>query len=300
MKSWVHSKIFMAGLVLTLVVTLIVALALPVMANDSNPAVSSTDNPGFNIIKGKVVSIASDKLSFQVTQHDGSAVAIQVDTNTRYFKIESTPSAVKEMKAKVQERWQEKKGETQEKGQNRFNERGLGNKSGQTLQNTPDPTESIDEDDIEETPEAEECLAANTEAPKGWFNKIKSWFNRSPKFGQNAGFEDIQVGDGVLVRVMPNENLAKQVLIVKASNIKTVKGQIGSIGANSFVINTNTTPSETLTLVWNENTSVILKGAIGLEQGQSVRVVYKVEGDTILALTVTMVSASLNTTDDID
>jgi hypothetical protein len=172
------------------------------------------------------------------------------------------------------------------KGNNSINQRGEGNKNTQpttTPATTPTNTAVIDEaNDPEELPEMEAGLQVNVEANQGFMGKFKAIFNRGPKFGQNAAFTDLVVGDGVVVNIMPNENLAKQVLIVKPSNLKNVKGEITNVTATTFTVtaadNTN------MTLKWDANTSVTIKGAVLMITGQWAQVVYNSE--TLIAKTI--------------
>jgi hypothetical protein len=57
-------------------------------------------------------------------------------------------------------------------------------------------------------------FTAAMESPKGLIDNITSLFGRVHKFGTNATFEDIKVDDWIVARLMPNEDLAKEVLII--------------------------------------------------------------------------------------
>jgi hypothetical protein len=278
------------GIALAIVVALVCGIALPAMANDETATPTpTTDNAKVNVIKGKVTSIDENKAFFIVQPAEGDAVTINVDSNTRYFKIIGTPAATTDLKQKLQDRLQERKKAAlnmEGKAPNRFNNRGLGGKN----PNTPTPSavtgnqvdeneDTIDENaNLEDSDVMEECLSANCEQPKGFFDRIKSWFNRNPKYGLNAKFEGIAVGDGIVARVMPNEYLTKQVLIIKPAAIKTVRGEITAITDDSFTVTPYGTDTESVTLRWNEKTVVTLRGDIVLKTGQYAAVVYKVDG----------------------
>jgi hypothetical protein len=123
------------------------------------------------------------------------------------------------------------------------------------------------------------------QGPRGTFDRIKSWLGRWHGFGEKVSFKDIEVGDGVIVRVMPNETLAKQVFIVKPSNVKRISGKITSIAGNTFTVRPDSGADVILTI--DNNTIVELKGSIGLGVGQWVSVVYKAPATgTNLVITV--------------
>jgi hypothetical protein len=91
-------------------------------------------------------------------------------------------------------------------------------------------------------------------------------------FGKQAQFSDIQVGDRIIARVKTADNLATQVLIIKAPVIQKVKGTITAVSDMSITI----TPSSgaAVTLSWDGNTRFILKGLISVQNGQYASAVY--------------------------
>jgi hypothetical protein len=282
MRKVLKSKIVLISLAIIVAIGVVCGTSLPAMAKDKVAVTASTTSADqFTIIKGKVNDVATNKLSFMVQPATGSPIPVNVDINTKYYKMNATPVAVAEMKDKIQERVRSKQANVFGKAQDK-NER--------VLQKNNDN----EDEDLEETPDIEEALMANVEAPQGWMNKIKSWFNHNPKFGHNARFEDIEVGDGIVVRALENETLAKQVMIIKAPNIKKAAGTVTAVGPDNFTIKSNTNPAETITFKVNENTHVALKGSLSLKVDQYVLVTYKLEGENKLARTVNVTAAPPN------
>ena len=106
--------------------------------------------------------------------------------------------------------------------------------------------------------------------------------------GKEAQLSDIQVGDRIIARVKTADNLATQVLIIKAPAIQRVKGIITAISDNSITI----TPANgtAVTLGWNGETRFILKGLISVQNGQYASAVYN--KNTMTAQTVDVQAAA--------
>jgi len=263
------NKIWKIGIALAMVAVLVVSMAIPAMArgNDKTaPEAAGTLTTDITIIKGKVTALNAAASTFVIQPSSGEAVTIKVDNNTKYYLISAGPTDLPAIKEQVKDRVKEMQQNRQDKGNNNDNERGLGNKN-------TEATPTIDEvNDPEELDEMEAGLQANIEGSQGFWGKIRSAINRAPKFGKTAAFTDMVIGDGILVRVMPNENLAKQVLIVKPSNIKTINGQITAVTADSFTV--TSAGSTVVTLKWDTNTVVTIKGAVTIKVGQYAQVVY--------------------------
>ncbi len=297
MAKLIHSRFLKMGIALAIIAALVCGIALPAMANGSStPTTSTSDSAKITVIKGKVTSVDENKAFFIVQPSEGDPVTINVDSNTKYFKVNSTPAVTTDLKQKLQDRLQARKNTTQApkvNTANRFGDRGPGNKA-PAPSHVTSPANAQDTDlntgdqeaDPEDSDVMEECLNANCEQPQGFFGKIKSWFSRGPKFGQNAAFEDIAVGDGIVARVMSDEDLAKYVLIIKPAAIKTVYGEITDITDDSFTIQPSAASAEPVTLKWTEKTVVTIRGDITLKTGQNATVVYKVDGLTANFVTV--------------
>jgi hypothetical protein len=106
--------------------------------------------------------------------------------------------------------------------------------------------------------------------------------NGLSRFGKEGQFSDIQVGDRVIAQVKTADNLATQVLIIKAPAIQRVKGIITAVSDNSITI----TPANgtAITLSWDGNTRFVLKGLISVQNGQYASAVYN--RNTMTAQTV--------------
>ncbi len=270
-----RNKIWKIGVALALVAMLVVSLAVPALAKGNDKAANANAVSSINIVKGKVTAVNATGSTFEVQPASGDAVTITVDNNTKYYQVNAALADLPAIKEQLKDKVKEMLQNHQDKG-NSANQRGLGNKN-------PEATPTVDEaNDPEEMPEMEAGLQANVDSNQGFWGKIRSAFNRGPDFGHKAAFTDIAVGDGVVVNVMPNENLAKQVLIVKPSNIKTVKGQITAVTADSLTVTAADTTM--VTLKWDANTEATIKGAVTIKAGQYAQAVYNSE--TLIAKSI--------------
>lgn len=244
--------------VILVAVALALGLVLPgIVAADESGNQQSVPPPPPNVLKGKVVSIAQDKTSFDIKSGEKPSITIKVDSNTKYFVISSpkppkTPPGL------------EKRNRIMEEGKGSKNsrdvERGLGQKKGKINQEAAPPQAGNQQSD-------EDLLAAGE--AKRW---LKQWQNRLRQFGEKAIFADIAIGDMVIVRIMPNENLAKEVLITKPLVINRVHGTIKAVSDNSITI--VKADGTEVTLNWDENTRFLLKGLISVQAGQTATAVY--------------------------
>jgi hypothetical protein len=102
------------------------------------------------------------------------------------------------------------------------------------------------------------------------------------RFGKEAKFSDIQVGDRVIAWVKTADNLATQVFIIKAPVNQKVKGTITAISDISITI----TPADgtAVILSWDVSTRFMLKGLISVQTGQYATAVYN--RNTMTAQTV--------------
>ncbi|MEW6141741.1 MAG: DUF5666 domain-containing protein [Chloroflexota bacterium] len=245
------------GLPLLVLAGLIAGLALPVAAADQPQApVTAKWKAPVNTVGGEVTAIAADKTSFTVKPRAGDPVTIKVDANTKYYK--TNPPALPQNLEQLKERGQQRAEAMKEKAMARLdalkeriknlpNQRGLGNKG-----QTPAP---------QATPTPADLDAA--------------FLARIEKTTQPASFGDIAVGDIVLVKTMPNENLAKYVVITKRLPIARVEGTITAVSANTITI--TPTGGQPLVLNWDKDTRFTLQGAITIQAGQTATAVYNTE-----------------------
>jgi len=247
------------GLPLLVLAGIVAALALPAAAADQPQAQTPVKRFVLpNTVSGEVTAIAADKTSFTVKPRTGDPVTIKVDANTKYYKTTPPvrPQNLEQIKEQAQKRTEAMKDRAlsrlnamKERIKNLPNQRGLGNK-GQTPspQATPTPT-PVDSD--------------------------AAFLTRIEKTSQPASFGDIAVGDIVLVRTMPNENLAKYVVITKKLPIARVEGTITAVSANTITI--TPTGGQAVVLNWDKDTRSTIQGAITIQVGQTATAVYNTE-----------------------
>ncbi len=104
--------------------------------------------------------------------------------------------------------------------------------------------------------------------PKQWPRRLR-WLHR---FSEKTSFEDIAIGDRVVVWLTPSEDapVAKLVIVVQPVDYKRIKGTIDTVSDNSITIN----DGSPLILTHGENTHFILKGVTAVEPGQSALAIY--------------------------
>ena len=115
--------------------------------------------------------------------------------------------------------------------------------------------------------------------PANWQNNL-GWLTT---FNSKAKFSDIKVGDKVIAGISNADNSARQVLIIKAPVIVSVKGTISAVSANSTTI----TPSNVgtpVTVSITDNTRITLKGLLSVQVGQYAVAVYN--KNTLIAQTI--------------
>jgi hypothetical protein len=260
------------GIPLMLVVGVVAGAALPVFAADKSTAGQPESKPGFppNYTRGEVTAIASDKTSFTVNTGTAIPQVIKVDANTKYFVI---PGDLEQAREKAQDKLKDLKDKAnqakervQEKLKNLPNERGLGNKGNAPstppgLQNKAPAQPPVDTDEV--------------------------FLGQVRKTGRTAAFTDITIGDRVVVKTMPNENLAKFVVIYKKHAVNRAAGTITALGAGTISI--TPTGGQALNLKWDKDTRFTIEGAVAVQVGQTATVVYNTE--TMLARSVMVKSA---------
>jgi len=99
-------------------------------------------------------------------------------------------------------------------------------------------------------------------------------------FGEEASFDNIAVGSGVVVRTVAGEDnpLAKLVFIVELTGCGHILGTIKDISSGDKTITVAPADGgDDVVLSYGDRTHFILRGAPGLEGGELVRVVYDEE-----------------------
>lgn len=272
MKTTAKTRIVQTGIILLIISLLITGIALPAVAKDSRgQSGKSTSSSLVDIVKGEITGIDETEQSFDVLTSDEETVTITTDTETGYFLVKAAPYA-DSIKERIREKVQV---ETNMGGRVDDNENfppGLASRWNEEI------FYALQDEALEEG------LKANAEEAGGIFNRIRSWFGFSHNFGEAASFEDIEVGDGVIVRMVPDESLAKHVLIIKPSDIVKIEGEVTDVNSDSITVKTE---DEDVEISWDENTRVSLTGAIAVEEGQTVSVVYNKE--TGIAQTISVI-----------
>jgi hypothetical protein len=91
-------------------------------------------------------------------------------------------------------------------------------------------------------------------------------------FDVKAKFTDIEIGDRVIARVSGNNNLATQVMVIKAPVIQTIKGNITAVSGNSITV----TPTSGTAVIVNvgPKTVITLHGILAVQPTQYAVTVY--------------------------
>ncbi len=282
-KELFKSGLARIGVAFTLVAAIVVGIGTPALAAENRTSKSESEETALpNVTKGKVTSVDAEGKLFEVQPKEGEPVTFTVDSNTRYFVITAAPTVKTVAIGKIAGKIRDEKDI----------ERGLGQKKVENETEEPEIEDETEEVDPEDDPEIERKFKEATEPPKDFFSAIRARLGLIERFGSKATFGDIEEGDGIIVRSMPNEDLAKDVLIIKTPVIKTLKGTVTAVDATSITI----TPAEgeAVVLTWNADTKFILEGLISVQVGQQAAATYNSE--TMVAKTVTVKPAAAATT----
>jgi hypothetical protein len=187
---------------------------------------------GLRVVQGEVMSVASDNSTLVVQNGNQQQVTVTVDSNTKYFVVPAGKTSAAINSNIVKDKKADKK------------------------VNKVKPKQS------QAAELKEPGITANCGNDSDWLDR----------FGKEAQFSDIQVGDRVIAQVKTADNLATRVLIIKAPIIQRVKGIITAVSDNSITI----TPANgtVVTLSWNGETRFVLKGLISVQNGQYASAVY--------------------------
>jgi len=250
MKNEVRRNALKIGLPFLVIMTLVMGMALPVLADNT-----SKPNSGLRVVQGEVMSISSDNstsdnATIVIRNGNQLQVTIKVDANTKYFMVPNGKATVAADNGIAKYKVAEKKANNGQSKNLRVTEQLEAGKK--VNKETPKQSQAVEELGI----------TANCESDP----------NLMGRFGKEAQFSDIQVGDRVIARVRTADNLATQVLIIKGPAIQKVKGIITAVSDNSITI----TPANgtAVTLSWDGETRFILKGLISVQSGQYATAVY--------------------------
>ena len=251
MKAW---KI---ALVSVLTLGLVSGVASPALAAPpwASPPTETPTPP--RMIRGEVVSIAD--ASF-VVKTGWSEVTVLVDDETAYFKTPKRPGAFS-LELRV--------GEMAEPSPEGL---GLRLRLHRLVDGVPTPVRALVQNRLEVKEQVREELGVG---------RLLS------PFGEEATFADIEVGSWVSVwAVVEGDNLvARRVVIMEPVTYHLVVGSVTGLDSENITITTDA--GEIITLSYDEETRIILRGSISLEVGQQVRAVYDEEGVARLVVVVT-------------
>ncbi|MBI4296202.1 MAG: hypothetical protein HY667_03680 [Chloroflexi bacterium] len=220
-------KALRIGALALLVMGLVAGLAFPVLAAPKGEGKNEGRPEHPNLLRGTVASIAADKTSFDIKVGE-KQVTIKVDDNTKFF-IVKLPAT----KADIEKEGRDGKGP-------RDSERGRGENRGKG--------------------KGKAAVDNAKELAKNNLGQLR-------RLAKPATFDDLKVGEHVVVQVMPNENLAKMVFIVKkAPALERVSGTIKAVTNDSITITKK--DSTDVTLKWDAHTRFVLQGLISVQPGQ--------------------------------
>ena len=265
------------ALAVTLAVGLILGVTLPGLANsdDTAPQAESQSHPG--ILKGQVSSIDETEELFTI-QAGEQSIDIKVNEGTRYFKLTATPRGLAALRQHRMESFesQERIRATASAIPMQFKAPGqmLSLRRGKPFTN------------LASVPAETQEFAPNLPAP-GWGEgkpkRLQGNLEWMHQFGGEATFDDITVGDRVIVHVVPNEGepLAKLVLIIEPAAQNRVIGEVTGITEHTVTIASEN--GDAVELNYNEDTIFILRSTPFLEEGEEAVAIFVETEDGLLA-----------------
>jgi len=245
-------KVLKVALAVTLAVGLLLGVTLPALANSDEPEPQVESEPQPRMLKGQVSGINETEEIFTI-QAGEQSFDIKVNEGTRYFKLTAPLRGLATLRQHRME-----SSEFQERIRGRVSDipmkfkaagRMLSLKRGRPFTN------------LEPAPAETQEFAPNLPFPSWGREKPKclqgnlEWLHQ---FGGEATFDDIAVGDRVIVHVVPNEgeSLAKLVLIIEPIAQNRVIGEVTEITEDTVTIASEN--GDTVELNYNEDTVFIL------------------------------------------
>ena len=261
-------KAFKVALAVTLAVGLILGATLPGLANSNEPEPQAESQPYPRILKGQVSGIDETEELFTI-QAKEQGIDIKVNEGTRYFKLTAPPQVLAALRQHRMESFenQEQIRATASAIPMKFKAPGqmLSLRKGRSLAN------------LASGPAKAQGFAPNLPAP-GWGKekpkRLQGNLNWLHQFGGEAIFDDITVGNRVIVHVVPNEDepLAKLVLGIEATAQNRVIGEVTEITEDTVTIAPEN--GDAVKLNYNEDTVFILRGTPSLEKGEEAVAIY--------------------------
>jgi len=294
-------KVLKVALAITLAVGLVLGVTLPGLANSDDTAPQVEEKPQPRMLKGKVSSVNATEELFTIQDGERS-IDIKVNEGTRYFKLTAplqglaalrqhrmaSPESQEQVRATMSAESQEQvratiSAESRKRVRATISAIPMKLKAvGQSLSFRKGKPFTNPAWVSAETQE----FAPNLSVPGGGKEKSKRLqgnLEGLSRFGEEATFSDIAVGDRVIVRVVPSESepLAKLVLIMKPSDYNRVIGEVTEITADTITIASE--DGDAVELNYNGDTRFILCGTPYLEEGEKAVAVYVETDDGLLA-----------------
>lgn len=251
-------KVWKIALVSVLALGLVLGVASPALAAPPWAAPSPADPPPPRVIRGEVVSIEGNTAF--VVRSGWSEVTVLVNDETDYFKASVSAGAISLARRLV------KPDEPSSEGV------GLRQRLHRLVAGVLASVPALVRNRLEMRLEVREELGVG---------RLLS------PFGEEAAFDDIEVGSWVVVwAVADGDNLlAKRVVITEPITYHHVVGNVSEISSETITIITD--GGEIIDLSYDEGTCFILRGSISLEVGDSVRAVYDGEGMAKVIVVIT-------------
>ena len=236
-------KVWKIAVVITLAVALVLGVTLPGLA-DSDETAPQTDECWPRILRGEVLSVDEVNQESFVIRSGDRELTILVDENTRYFILYPP----KKLLGLAQQRI-----ELRQQNQERVR--------------VSEPAMPMQLKALGQVPQ-----------PKGILEHQRANLKQLRHFGEKATFDDIVVGDKVVVWLAPEENgyLAKVVTIIEPTTYARINGTITGV-SDDFITIEPVSGGDEVPLEYNENTTFILKGFTSVEVEQFACAVYNTE-----------------------
>ena len=236
-------KIWKIAVVVTLAAALVLGVTLPGLAA-SDETVPQTADCWPRLLKGEVLSVDEVEPKSFVIQAGEEGLTILVDENTRYFMLYPP----KELLGLAQQRM------------------GL-RQQNQERARVIEPAVPMQLRAVGQVPQ-----------PKGILEHQRANLKQLWHFGEEATFDDITVGNKVVVWLAPETNgyLAKIVTIIEPTTYARVTGTITDV-SDDFITIEPVSGGDEVPLEYNESTTFILKGFTSAEAEQFACAVYNTE-----------------------
>ena len=268
-------KVWKIAVITTLAVALVLGVTLPVLASSgATETVNNTDEAWDKwfprIIRGEVTDIDNKKFTIQAGEREAT---IHVTEDTRYFIVSTPERVLNQLQAHAESRIAAVSVPARLRLQV-----GLLQREGRT-----------DEDPALLMPQRQGFVPDSLQLDdgQGMLQRIQAklpWFHHPDK---EATFDDLQIGDKVVVLLAPPANdsltamaeeqlMAQVVFIIRPSAWNRVAGTIERLSDDAIVIEP-VGGGDAVSLRYDENTTFILKGFTSVEVGQFTRAVYNTE-----------------------